>query len=192
MSRPLFAGAIVVLSAGLAWWALGKQEPSDGAATAIADEPAAAAAREPMQRPSPSAPPRVAQTVLPDSVKASRDESLDKEATLAANEAAWAREPSSPQAAAAMEDKFRLATASEGVTSVRFTPRSVQVQCRATVCRLESEFPTRGTSAEWALRVQLALGGSVLGNVVTIPEQIPGGGEKLVMFAYMPGHRPPG
>jgi hypothetical protein len=189
--RPLFAGAIAILSIALAVWALSKdpdEQPTPAFVAAQGDAPAPA----PTPRPTARVSPAPQDSVLLRQAKEAQNPELDARQVLDANEAAWAREPQSPQKAAQVEDKFRVAMDSPDVTSVRFTPKAVSVQCRAGMCRLESEFPISGTSAEWALRVQLALGASVIERVVTIPQSLPGGGEKLVMYAYEPGRQPPG
>jgi hypothetical protein len=187
----LFAGAIVIVSIALAVWAFSKDADEQPAPAFVAPQVEA-----PEQAPTPRSTARVA-TAAQESVqlalnKQAHDPELHARQVLDANEAAWTREPQSPEKAAQVEDKFRVAMDSPDVTSVRFTPKAVSVQCRAGMCRLESEFPISGTSAEWALRMQLALGGSVIGRVVTIPQPLPGGGEKLVMYAYEPGRQPPG
>lgn len=187
--RPWFAGSLAVLAIAIAWWAI-KKDPDEPAAPAVVEEQVQVPVQQPAPRPAVGVSPQASNAGLP--AKQEHDEQGERRQLVAIHEAAWAREPSSPQAAVQLEDKFRTAASSEGVASVRFPPRSVSVQCRASMCRIESEFPTSGTSSEWALRMQLALGGRVLGTVVTVPESLPDGSEKLLMYAYTPGRRPPG
>ncbi|MEO6104157.1 MAG: hypothetical protein ABIP44_11035 [Pseudoxanthomonas sp.] len=188
--RPLLAGVLLVSAVAISWWALSRgpdeQElaPEPAVAEQAIDAPAAW-----------TAPPRRVMVPgyagLPLPEKQEYDAAGKSRDVMAKNEAAWSKDPTAPEKSAQIEEKFRVATASDGVTSAHFQPESVSVQCRSGMCRIESVFPPGASGGEWAVRMQLALGGTTIGNVVTVSESLPNSGEKLLMYAYMPGHPPP-
>ena len=185
----MFFAFLAVLAIGILWWGF-REPPAEAEIPVVAESALEAPAPVPAaSKPAVWVAPPPAGTPAPTPER--HDEQAHQRELIAINEQAWTQEPASPVKAAEVEQKFQAAAASEGVTEVRYQPRSMSVQCRATLCRIESEFPTPGTSAEWALRMQLSLGG-VIGNAVMVPQPLPGGGEKLVMYAYMPNRRPPG
>lgn len=188
--RPFLAGVLLVSAVAISWWALSREpaEPELAPARAVAqqgsDAPAAWTAP----------PPRAlvpGYAGLPAPEKQEHDAAGESRDVISKNEAAWAKDPIEPEKSAQIEEKFRVAAVAGGVTSAHFQPESVSVQCRSGMCRIESVFPPGASSAEWAVRMQLELGGATIGNVVTVSEWLPNHGEKLLMYAYRPGHPPP-
>ena len=105
-------------------------------------------------------------------------------------EAIWAKD--APDAAAAAKTEQAIASALESniVQEARWQPEATQFSCRASMCRIESEFDAAAAGGDWTARFLAQMGGRTFGNssMVTLPGA--DGKKTVVVYAFRPGRGP--
>jgi hypothetical protein len=114
-----------------------------------------------------------------------------RQSIVSKNEARWAADATAQAEAAKLEQKLMSAAASDGVTALPFQPDRMQVACKRSMCRIESDFPPGSSSGEWTTRMLLMLGGEIASSQ-WVAETLPNGAKRSVLYAYRVGHAPPG
>jgi hypothetical protein len=120
-----------------------------------------------------------------------RESERVRQSIVSKNEARWAADANAQAEAARLEQKLVAAAASDGVTAVPFQPDRMQVACKRSMCRIESDFPPGSSSGEWTTRMLLMLGGEIASSQ-WVAETLPNGAKRSVLYAYRVGHAPPG
>ncbi len=105
-------------------------------------------------------------------------------------ETIWANDAADAAAAAKTEQAIASALESAIVLESQSQPTSTQFSCRASMCRIETEFDQAGSGGDWATRFLAQMGGGAFGNssMVTLPG--PDGAKKVVLYAFRPGREP--
>lgn len=117
-------------------------------------------------------------------------EKLRSQEKFAKNEARWAMDTAEPIESTRLEQTVLSATGSEALREVHFKPEAVEVQCKSSMCRIETKFAPGADTTEWATRLLLSTGGE-FGNVNFVGERLPDGKQRMVMYSYRPGTSPP-
>jgi hypothetical protein len=105
-------------------------------------------------------------------------------------EAVWSADKANPMQTRRTEQALLAAMNSEGVLELPEQPsRVVAIGCRATMCRIESEFQTVNSGTEWATRVLMGAMGE-FGTSTFVPLPSEAGGTRLVIYAFKPGKDP--
>lgn len=117
-------------------------------------------------------------------------EKLRTQEKFAKNEARWALDTAAPIESTRLEQTVLSAAGSEALREVLFKPEAVEVQCKSSMCRIETKFAAGADTTEWATRLLLSTGGE-FGNVNFVGEKLPDGKQRMVMYSYRPGTSPP-
>lgn len=117
-------------------------------------------------------------------------ERLREQEKLIKNEARWNLDAPAPIESTKLEQTLLSAAGSESVEQVRFKPEKLEVQCKSSMCRIETEFARGADTTEWATRLLLTTGAE-FGNVNFVGERLPDGKERMVMYSYRLGTNPP-
>jgi hypothetical protein len=105
-------------------------------------------------------------------------------------EAIWSAEKTNPTQTQQAEQALLAAMNSEGVLEIPEQPdRVVEIGCRASMCRIESEFPPGNSGSEWATRV-LLVAAAEFGSSTFVSSSTETGESRLVVYAFRLGNDP--
>lgn len=110
--------------------------------------------------------------------------------TTRKNEARWTSESSKPAQAVELEQELLAAAVSDGVLDAHYQPEDISVECRATMCRIESLFAKGADGGQWSTRMLMSANGKI-GSAVIVPDRLSSGEYKQVIYAYRLGQPPP-
>ena len=131
----------------------------------------------------PTHPPVSAESMLEQGARQSHETSTRLEAI-------WSADKANPMQTRHTEQALVAAMSSEGLLEVPEQPgRVVDIGCRASMCRIESEFPAGYSGAEWATRLLIGAAPEFgTSTFVTLPSE--GGANKFVIYAFKLGKDP--
>lgn len=189
--KLMLAGAGVVI-AGVIAIMLAYRADSGASAPAIVDRSAETAEQALGTRVARPGPPvaRPATARYEDVAAGSHDHQQFDARLKAKNEARWNSDGAAPVEAARMEQTLLAAMTTDGVVTAQFQPESFDVQCKSSMCRIESNFAPGADGNEWATRMLLAMGGEIASGD-SVVERLPEGRQRLVLYGYRAGRVPP-
>jgi len=99
-------------------------------------------------------------------------------------EAVWSADKANPMHTQRTEEALLAAMHSEGVLEIAEQPdRVVDIGCRASMCRIESDFRVGRSGNEWATRVLIGTA-SEFGSSTFVTLPFEDGSNKLVIYAF--------
>lgn len=194
ISRTGVAVVAMAVLAALLVWTLQPDHAREAVEPRLPDAAPEPVAQSPVTQPPPAAP--VTVDSAPDDV-ASLSLSNMAEAQLETArrdtvkfEGIWNADAAAP-AGVQTEQAILAAMSSAVVAESRYQPVAYNANCRASMCRIETDFAAGGDGSDWATRLLLAMGSSnAFGSSAIVTQPGDNGGKHVVIYAFRPGYSP--
>ncbi len=186
----LLVVVVLVAALGLGW--VGWQSHHDAASAPDADLPAdgVVAATADASRPRPTASSGIPELPAAEAVAQTRAqiaarrkqsaEALERERRDAAS--AFASEPVNPVWAAATERQLDRVAAQPAIQQNGATPKDMQIQCRSSMCRIQSDFGQGSQADDWTLMFMASVG-STMPHALVSQVTNPDGTRSVVIYS---------